>query len=160
MAFLARRASFVVGGFGVAAAATLSSSDRAPRCHCQVPCGIFDDPLRMASLREDAATIRKAMVQIQALSEDLKSAQTLNQATRWVHTKETHCDNVIKTTADYLLAQRVKPELFASDKDYAEALIAHHKLLVAAMKAKQTVDTAAVDALLAAIDHLDPMYRK
>ena len=35
----------------------------ASRGHCQVPCGIFDDPARVEMLKEDAATIRKAMVQ-------------------------------------------------------------------------------------------------
>ena len=32
--------------------------------HCQVPCGIFNDPARVAQLKEDATTIRKAMVQV------------------------------------------------------------------------------------------------
>ena len=40
------------------------------RSHCQVPCGIFDDPARVAALKEDAATVRKAMVQINELSSD------------------------------------------------------------------------------------------
>merc|ERR1711939_240261 len=35
--------------------------------HCQVPCGIFDDPRMVAEIREDCATIRKAMVQINEL---------------------------------------------------------------------------------------------
>ena len=39
----------------------------------------------MASLREDAATIRKAMVQVEVLSKSL-TAQNLNQATRWITT--------------------------------------------------------------------------
>lgn len=30
--------------------------------HCQVPCGIFDDPKLVATIREACATIRKAMV--------------------------------------------------------------------------------------------------
>ena len=33
-------------------------------CHCQVPCGIFDDPARVKLLEEHAATIRKAVVQV------------------------------------------------------------------------------------------------
>ena len=33
-------------------------------CHCQVPCGIFDDPVRVKLLEEHAATIRKAVVQV------------------------------------------------------------------------------------------------
>ena len=32
--------------------------------HCQVPCGIFDDPKMVADIREACATIRKAMVQV------------------------------------------------------------------------------------------------
>jgi len=32
-----------------------------------VPCGIFDDPVRVALLKEDGATIRKAMVQVVAV---------------------------------------------------------------------------------------------
>ena len=40
----------------------------AVRSHCQVPCGIFDDPARVEALKEDAATVRKAMVQINELA--------------------------------------------------------------------------------------------
>jgi small subunit ribosomal protein S27Ae len=36
--------------------------------HCQVPCGIFDDPAIVAEIRQAAATIRKAMLQINELS--------------------------------------------------------------------------------------------
>ena len=32
--------------------------------HCQVPCGIYDDALRIVQLREDFHTIQKAMNQI------------------------------------------------------------------------------------------------
>jgi hypothetical protein len=38
------------------------------RCHCEVPCGIFDDPMRVTLIKEDAATIRKSMLQITELS--------------------------------------------------------------------------------------------
>ena len=58
--------------------------------HCQVPCGIFDDPAMVADLKQHAATIRKAMAQ----SGDLHSAgdlQSLNQIVRWITTKEDHC---------------------------------------------------------------------
>ncbi len=49
----------------------------AVRSHCQVPCGIFDDPARVEALKEDAATVRKAMVQINELGTG--SALSLNQ---------------------------------------------------------------------------------
>merc|ERR1719235_2274240 len=51
--------------------------------HCQVPCGIFDDPATVAAVREACATIRKAMVQINELGAAM-SAQNFNQMTRWV----------------------------------------------------------------------------
>jgi len=38
------------------------------RAHCEVPCGIYDDALRVRVIREDLATIEKAMKQIVALS--------------------------------------------------------------------------------------------
>ena len=50
------------------------------RGHCQVPCGIFDDPARVSELKEDAATIRKAMVQIAELGSG--DAQSFNQVRR------------------------------------------------------------------------------
>ena len=127
------------------------------RWHCQVPCGIFDDPARVSELKEDAATIRKAMVQIGELSAE-GTPLALNQATRWVMTKEDHASSTIKTVAEYMLAQRVKPELFKEAGEYKEALVAHHAVMQAAVKCKQVVDPSAADALDAAIAHLAPMY--
>mmetsp|Transcript_24054 Transcript_24054/g.58445 ORF Transcript_24054/g.58445 Transcript_24054/m.58445 type:complete len:146 (+) Transcript_24054:61-498(+) len=129
------------------------------RAHCQVPCGIFDDSARVSALKEDAATIRKAMVQIEEL-QGQSTSLAFNQATRWVMTKEDHANSVMKTVSDYMLAQRVKPELFDDKNAYREALEVHHTVLTSAMKTKQTCDVAAVGALDAAIDQLAPMYTK
>ena len=104
--------------------------------HCMVPCGIFDDPRMVAELREQCQTIRKAMVQINELSAGGASAQSFNQMTRWVNTKEEHAQKIITTMADYCLCQRVKQAAFASDKDYCDALKAHHAVMQAAMKAR------------------------
>ena len=148
------------------------------RAHCQVPCGIFDDPARVDGLAEDAATIRKAMVQVNELSTDLSAAninqassRTLlldpmrslthsTQATRWIVTKEEHASKIIATVSEYMLAQRVKPELFEDEAAYKDALVAHHKLMQAAVKGKQVVDVDACDALDAAIDAVKalPIY--
>merc|ERR1711907_328182 len=129
------------------------------RGHCQVPCGIFDDPARVAGLKEDAATMRKAMVQIGELVGQT-DALSFNQATRWVMTKEDHASSIIETVSSYMLAQRVKAELFEDKGQYLEALEAHHKVMQAAMKGKQVVDESAMDALDAAINDLAPMYTK
>jgi len=127
--------------------------------HCQVPCGIFDDPALVGELKQHAATIRKAMVE----SKDLHAAgglQELNQLIRWINTKEDHCAKIIKAVSEYCLCQRVKKEVFASDADYIEALKAHHAVMQFAMKAKQSVDPAACDALDRALGDMAKMYIK
>jgi len=127
-----------------------------------VPCGIFDDPATVAAVREACATIRKAMVQIKALSADM-SAQNFNQMTRWVNTKEEHAGKIITLVSEYCLCQRVKPvgapgSPFTEEKDYLDALKAHHAVMTAAMKAKQTVDEAQCDALEHAVGDFSKMY--
>ena len=128
--------------------------------HCQVPCGIFDDPAFVAEIKEACATIRKAMVQITELGASTPAA--LNQSTRWVMTKEEHCGKIISKVAEYGLCQRVKNDgtVFASPEDYVDALKAHHAVMQAAMKAKQTVDVAGADALDHAVADFAKMYVK
>ena len=130
--------------------------------HCQVPCGIFDDPKLVAEIREACATIRKAMLQINELSANM-TPQNFNQMTRWVNTKEEHAQKILMLAADYSLAQRVKAfgtpkSPFGSQKDYIDALVAHHVLIQAAMKAKQSVDVALAAALEHAVDDFSKMY--
>jgi len=124
-----------------------------------VPCGIFDDPVRVELMKEDAATVRKAMVQINELA-GAPSAQSLNQATRWIIVKEDSAKNIITTVSEYMLAQRVKKELFTDDAEYQQALVAHHVLMQAAVKTKQVVDVAACDVLDHAIADVGVMYTK
>ena len=126
--------------------------------HCQVPCGIFDDPAMVAELKEAAATIRKAIVQIGELSGEL-SAININQITRWVMTKEEHAGKIITTVSEYCLCQRCKTSgVFASEKDYLDALKAHHAVMQCAMKCKQSVDAASADALDASLAEMSLMY--
>ena len=82
------------------------------------------------------------------------------QAVRWINTKEDHAKNIITTVSEYMLAQRVKKELFDSEADYLQALAAHHSLMQAAVKTKQVVDVAACDALDHAIADVGAMYNK
>merc|ERR1711934_529167 len=131
--------------------------------HCQVPCGIFDDPKLVAEIKEACATIRKAMVQINALTEAGLTAQSINQITRWVNTKEEHAKKIIDLVANYCLCQRVKPvgapgSPFTSEKDYMDGLKAHHNVMTAAMKSKQSVDLAAADALEHTVGDMAKMY--
>lgn len=58
--------------------------------HCQVPCGIFDDPKLVADIREACATVRKAMEK--GINGDAETtALTINQRSRWVTVKDAHC---------------------------------------------------------------------
>jgi large subunit ribosomal protein L40e/small subunit ribosomal protein S27Ae/ubiquitin C len=100
------------------------------------------------------------MVQTSELSAAGMDAQSLNQMVRWINTKEEHASKIITLVAEYCLCQRVKKEIFASEKDYSDALLAHHAVMQAAMKAKQSVDTAAADALDHAIGDFAKMYTK
>ena len=101
------------------------------------------------------------MVQSKDLHANIASDLTvMNQVIRWVTTKEDHCCKIITTVSEYCLCQRVKKDVFSSDGDYVDALKAHHALLQAAMKAKQTMDVTACDNLDHAIDDFAKMYTK
>merc|ERR1711903_156651 len=119
--------------------------------HCQVPCGIFDDPKLVAEIREALATISKAMVQINELATQ-GTALAFNQMTRWVNTKEEHASKIITLIGEYCLCQRVKPLTdaktpFKSEEEYIQALQAHHSVMTCAMKCKQNVDAEVADNL-------------
>ena len=128
--------------------------------HCQVPCGIYDDAARIARLHEDTTTIAKAIQRIQELA-GKQDAQSLNQVTRWVLTKEDHATHIIEVVSEYLLAQRVKPVTTgAPDYDaYVNRLVQHHAVIIAAMKAKQNTDESNADALHHTIDAIGPYYK-
>lgn len=128
--------------------------------HCQVPCGIYDDAARIKAMREDATTIDKAIAQIRELASK-HDAQSLNQATRWIMTKENHASHIITVLSEYFLTQKVKPVAPGADgyDAYLKSLADHHAVLVAAMKTKQTTDPASAEALRKAIDALASHYQ-
>ena len=66
--------------------------------HCQVPCGIYDDQARITAIREDATTIGKSIAKINELA-GAHAPLGMNQATRWVMTKEHHASNIITVVA-------------------------------------------------------------
>ena len=130
------------------------------RAHCQVPCGIYDDPARINGLREDATTIAKAIANINQLAGS-HDANAFNQAARWVATKEDHASHIITVVAEYFLTQKVKPAAPGSDgyDDYLKSLADHHAVMVAAMKTKQSSRTDTVEDLAAAIEKLARHYK-
>ena len=137
---------------------SLVSQQRA-EAHCQVPCGIYDDHARIQAMREDVKTIAKAIAQINELA-GKHDVLAINQATRWINTKEAHASHVIETVAVYFLTQKVKEVATGSRgyNDYLSSLADHHVVMRAAMKCKQTVDDASARNLGAAIDKLAKRY--
>jgi len=113
--------------------------------HCEIPCGIYDDEMRIRMIAEDITTIEKSMQQVIELSG--KTPLDHNQITRWVMNKEHHADKIQEIVAQYFMAQRIKP----GDSDYMKKMSILHSMLITAMKCKQTTDvshTAELNKLL------------
>jgi nickel superoxide dismutase len=109
--------------------------------HCQIPCGIYNDPLRFTMLEEHVTTIEKSMTEIERLSKEEKP--NWNQIVRWVNNKETHADELSEIVTYYFLAQRVKPadpQDKAAYAKYVKQLTLLHQIVLVSMKAKQTTD--------------------
>ena len=114
--------------------------------HCQVPCGIYGDTMRIDAMMEDVATIEKGMGQIVQLEKDGPA----NQLVRWVLTKDEHAAKIQEQVASYWLAQRIKAPQGgdeAARAKYLEQLSLLHGITVSAMKCKQTTDTAHVEKM-------------
>ena len=127
--------------------------------HCEVPCGIYHDELRVELIKEHIQTIEKAMNQIT----ELQSAEVINynQLVRWINTKEHHANLIHEVAEQYFLTQRVK---FAdpSDKDkyqkYIAQLTSLHELIVFAMKSKQTIDLENVEKMSTSLTAFEDSY--
>lgn len=145
----------------VAGFALVSSEPRVTFNHCQVPCGIFDDPAIVSELREACTTVRKAMRSCKELHQSMGSdLLSLNQMVRWINTKEEHCNKIISLVSEYCLCQRVKRVNFHTEAEYFHALKVHHVAMQAAMKAKQSMDESDCIALEHAVEDLAKMYTK
>jgi len=117
--------------------------------HCQVPCGIYGDKMRIDMLLEDCATIEKGMKMLNEMEDQENPSR--NQMVRWVMSKDTHAGTIQEQVASYWLAQRVKAPKDANNKGARDKYLAQlelmHGITVAAMKCKQTTDAAHVEAL-------------
>ena len=130
----------------------LSFSISTVSAHCEIPCGIYDDQLRTQLIAEHATTIEKSMKQIMALSK--AEPTSYNQLVRWVSNKEKHATEIQHIVSQYFMTQRIKP----NQKKYAEKLMILHKMLLAAMKCKQTTDLSHVNALRAHLKEFELLY--
>ena len=150
-----RRFSIVV----VLGVAVVFSTYKVVLSHCEVPCGIYDDKARITALLENITTVEKAMQQIQALvGEETVNA---NQIVRWTVNKESHATEIQHIATQYFMTQRLKPKSEsdgAAHKKYVTQLSLLHQMLVHAMKAKQTTDTAHTDALRSVVKQFEGAY--
>jgi nickel superoxide dismutase len=127
--------------------------------HCQIPCGIYDDPARFDMIAEHTTTIEKSMTQITSLSK--QNNPDMNQIVRWVQNKENHADELSHIVTHYFMAQRIKSVGDTKSKAYQEyirKLTLLHEMLVYSMKAKQTIDLSNIEKLRALLAEFRAIY--
>ena len=127
--------------------------------HCEIPCGIYEDSLRIALISEHITTIEKSMKMIDELSSDAKP--NYNQLVRWVMNKEEHAEKIQEIVSQYFLHQRVKIT-DSSDKEqyakYVQQLSSLHEISVYAMKAKQSTDHSNIEKLRKSVEAFEKVY--
>lgn len=127
--------------------------------HCEIPCGIYGDSLRIEQISEHITTLEKSMNQINELSK--AGDKNYNQLVRWVMNKEDHAQKIQDIVSQYFLHQRIKPvdptdvEAYAK---YTNQLALLHQLLVLSMKAKQSTDLEVIDKLRVTLDKFAHSY--
>ena len=77
-----------------------------------------------------------------------------NQLARWVMNKEKHANELQHIVTQYFMTQRIKLDT----KRYNEKLTLLHKMLVYAMKCKQTTDLSHVSTLRALLGEFQKVY--
>jgi len=127
--------------------------------HCEIPCGIYGDPMRIDMMKEDIATIEKSMKEITELAKEAKP--NYNQLVRWVQNKEHHADKIRDVVTQYFMTQRVQPVPTKASEGYAayiDQLTTLHQIMVYAMKCKQTTDLAHVEQLKKLVEAFSKAY--
>ncbi|MDC0584272.1 superoxide dismutase, Ni [Bacteroidales bacterium] len=125
--------------------------------HCEIPCGIYGDSLRIALISEHITTIEKSMNKINELADKNDN----NQLIRWVINKEEHAKKLQEIVSQYFLHQRIKPTDPANStayKQYIQKLELLHKLLVYSMKAKQSTDLLYIEKLRETLHSFEHAY--
>ena len=137
----------------------LSVATSSLNAHCEIPCGIYNDNLRIELIREHIQTIEKSMNQISELSK--AGEKNYNQLVRWINNKEDHANKLQEIVTQYFMTQRIKPAASTDEaayKDYISKLSLLHEMLVFAMKCKQTTDLANTQKLSELTDKFYQAY--
>jgi nickel superoxide dismutase len=120
--------------------------------HCEIPCGIYGDEMRIQMIMEHITTIEKSMKQIMKLEKE--KSHHANQLVRWIMNKERHANQLQEIITQYFLTQRIK----LNTKDYAKKLGLLHQMLVCSMKCKQTTDLNQVVELKRLVQDFQALY--
>lgn len=127
--------------------------------HCEIPCGIYADSVRITMIKEHITTIEKSMNQIEEISQE--EDPNYNQLVRWVVNKEEHAKKIQDIVSQYFLHQRIKiveeSQTEAYEK-YQKHLALLHKMLVYAMKCKQTTDLTFIKNLRTTVADFEKAY--
>ncbi|MCF8302169.1 MAG: superoxide dismutase, Ni [Bacteroidales bacterium] len=127
--------------------------------HCEIPCGIYGDEMRIDMLYEHIKTMEKSMNQITELSAE--GDKNYNQLVRWVMNKEDHAKKFQDIVTQYFQHQRIKIKEPSNEEEYnryLKQLEYSHKLLVYAMKAKQTTDLKYIEKLRETLGKFEKAY--
>lgn len=135
------------------------SSFQQTYAHCEIPCGIYGDSVRIDLIAEHIETIEKSMNQII----ELQKADEINynQLVRWVNNKEEHANKIQEIVSQYFLHQRIKPKSPSDVEAYAKytkQLSLLHQILIDAMKAKQTTDLKYIQSLSKSLKDFSDSY--
>lgn len=137
----------------------LSLSSLQSKAHCEIPCGIYGDSVRITLIYEHIETIEKSMNQINELSK--QESPDYNQLIRWVANKEEHAIKIQEIVSQYFLHQRVKPVTSDNEeayRKYTKQLELLHNVLVFAMKSKQSTDLAHIESLREKVHAFEHVY--
>ena len=127
--------------------------------HCEIPCGIYEDSLRIELIKEHIITIERSIKMINVLSK--AEIPNYNQIVRWVNNKEIHAEKLQDIVSQYFLHQRIKltdPKEEELHQKYIERLTLLHELLVYSMKTKQSADLSNIEKLNQTIDTFEKSY--
>ncbi len=127
--------------------------------HCEIPCGIYGDSVRVQLLYEHISTIEKSIQQINSLSAE--GDKNYNQLVRWVINKEEHATKIQDIVSQYFLHQRIKVKDVSDEDAYAKyttQLSLLHQMLVYAMKSKQAADLVYIQKLRDTLHSFEHSY--
>lgn len=145
--------------FGLGCLVLFLSISAVAQAHCEIPCGVYGDEMRINMIAEHIDTIEKSMKRVEGLAAN--GYANFNQLVRWVDNKELHADEIQEIVSQYFMTQRIKPA-DTSDKKaqakYVKELTLLHRLMIQAMKAKQGTDLETVGKLRKLLDSFSQSY--